>query len=58
MISMRFYGGLSIRELQEFWGLSDATVERDLKLSLKFMNAFLSRTAKAQYGLPHAARSI
>ena len=30
MVSMRFYGGLSVRELQDVWGVSDATVERDL----------------------------
>lgn len=45
MVSMRFFGGLSVRELQEAWDLSDATVERDLKLSMKFMHAYLSRSA-------------
>lgn len=50
MVSMRFYGGFSVRELQELWGVSDATVERDLKLSFKFMHAFLSGPARNSDG--------
>ncbi len=41
ILKMRFYGGLSIRELQEYWGLADATVERDIRLALKLLYTLL-----------------
>ena len=43
IITMRFYGGMSIRELQDIWALSDATVSRDIAFALKFLNALLAR---------------
>ena len=43
---MKFYGGLSLRELHEHWDVSDATVSRDITVALKFLNALLTRNAK------------
>ncbi len=41
IIQMRFYLGLSVSELQQCWGLSDATIENDIRSALKILHSIL-----------------
>lgn len=45
MLEMRFFGGFKTRELREYWGVADSTVERDLEMALKTLGA-LTKGAK------------
>lgn len=44
ILKMRFFGQLSVRELETYFGVSDATVERDIHISLKLLHTLLQRT--------------
>lgn len=43
IIQMRFYAGLSVSQLQQYWGLCDATIENDIRTALKILHSVLHR---------------
>ncbi len=48
MITMRYFGGLSVDEIKEWAGVSKSTTERELHSAMQLLNALLADAKKEQ----------